>query len=81
MNAYIESLNGSIRREALDHFLLFSGKQILKIVTSYVNYYNHYRSHQGIGIIPHPQQHYGLGKIRKEPVMGGLHHTYYRNNA
>ena len=48
MNAYVERLNGSIRREALDHFLLFSEKQIRKIVKSYVNYYNYFRPHQGI---------------------------------
>ena len=38
MNAYVERLNGSIRREALDHFLLITERQIRKIVKSYVNY-------------------------------------------
>jgi len=44
MNAYIERIIGSIRREALDHFLLISEKQVRKIVQEYIDYYNHYRS-------------------------------------
>ena len=48
-----ERLIGSIRREAQDHFLLFSEKQVRKITAAYVDYYNHFRPHQGIGKIPH----------------------------
>ncbi len=54
MNAFVERVNGSIRREALDHFLLISEKQIRKIMKSYVDYYNHQRPHQGVGKIPYP---------------------------
>jgi len=81
MNAYVERLNGSIRREALDHFLLISEKQIWKILKSYVDYYNHQRPHQGVGKIPAGNQLSGFGKIRKEPVLGGLYHNYYRSSA
>ena len=76
MNAFVERLNGSIRREAFDHFLLFSEKQIRKIVKSYVDYYNHLRPHQAVGRIPDPQLQFGFGKIKKDPVLGGLHHSY-----
>ena len=61
MNAYVERMNGSIRREALDHFLLFSDKQIRKIIKSYVDYYNHHHPHQGIERIPDPHQIFGFG--------------------
>ena len=81
MNAFVERLNGSIRREALNHFLLFSEKQIRKIIRDYVLYYNHQRPHQGICKIPSGDQISGIGKIRKEPVLGGLHHSYYRSSA
>jgi len=77
----VERLNGAIRREALDHFLLFSEKQIRKIIHDYVDYYNHQRPHQGIGEIPDPNLNPGIGRVRKEPVLGGLHHTYYRSSA
>jgi len=81
MNSYVERLNGSIRREALDHFLLFSEKQIRKIIREYVDYHNHQRPHQGIGKIPDSNQEPGVGDIQKDPVLGGLHHTYYRSSA
>ena len=32
-DAFTERLMGSIRREALDHFLLFSEKQVRKIIS------------------------------------------------
>lgn len=81
MNAFIERLNGSIRREALDHFLLFSEKQIRKIIRNYVSYYNQQRPHQGIGKIPDRNQHFSFGEINKETVLGGLHYNYYRSSA
>ena len=47
MNAYVERLNGSIRREAFDYFLLFSEKHVRKIISEYIEYYNHYRPSYG----------------------------------
>ncbi len=81
MNAYTERVNGTIRREALDHFLLISEKQVRKIIMEYIDYYNHQRPHQGVGRIPDPNQLSGFGNIRKDPVLGGLHHNYYRSSA
>jgi transposase InsO family protein len=81
MNAFVERLNGSIRRESQDHFLLISEKQIRKILKSYADYYNNQRPHQGVGKIPTGNQLSGFGKIRKESVLGGLHHNYYRSSA
>ena len=81
MNTYVERLNDSIRREAFDHFLLLSEKQIQNIIQKYVDYHNHQRPHQGLGRIPDPQQQFGFGKIKKDPVLGGLHHSYYRSSA
>jgi putative transposase len=81
MNAFIERLNGSIRREALDHFLLFSEKQIRKIVKEYVDYYNYLRPHQTIGGIPEGNIPQTSGIIRREKILGGLHHNYFRSSA
>jgi transposase InsO family protein len=81
MNAYVERLNGTIRREVLDHFLIFSEKQIQKIIKEYVNYYNHRRPHQGINKIPDGENVTNTGNIRKEQILGGLHHHYYRSSA
>jgi len=81
MNAHVERVIGTIRREALDHFLLFSEKQIGKIVKEFVRYYNNFRSHQGIGRIPNGDIPVGSGSIRKESILSGTHHHYYRSSA
>ena len=81
MNAFVERLNGTIRREALDHFLLFSEKQVRKIVKEYVDYYNHLRPHQSINGIPESYIHLTSGNIKKQQILGGLHHHYYRSSA
>jgi len=81
MNAYVERLVGTIRRETLDHFLLFSEKQVRKILTEFVKYYNTQRMHQGIGNIPDVEIEECNGNIRKLPVLSGLHHHYYRSSA
>ena len=81
MNAYTERLMGSIRREALDHFLLFSEKQVRRIIAAYVDYYNHFRPHQSIGCIPDGSRENERGLIRKQQILGGLHHHCFRGNA
>ena len=81
MNAFTERLMGSIRREASDHFLLFSEKHIRKIIAAYVEYYNHFRPHQGIGEIPDGDGVNEGGSIKKQQILGGLHHHYFRSSA
>ena len=48
MNALAERFIGSVRREALDYYLLISEKQIMSILHEYIDYYNSKRPHQGI---------------------------------
>ncbi len=81
MNAYVERLNGTIRREALDHFLLFSEKQVRNIIGEYVDYYNLLRPHQGIERIPASYIYQDSGNIKKQQILSGLHHHYYRSSA
>lgn len=79
MNAIAERFIGSVRREALDYFLLISEQQILNILQEYIDYYNSKRPHQGLGQqVPEgykPQRH---GKVRKTPILGGLCNHYDR---
>ena len=81
MNAYTERVIGTIRREALDHFLLFSKNQVRKIIREYVDFYNHLRPHQSIEGIPEGNIFRTFGNIKKEQILGGLHHNYYRSSA
>ncbi len=82
MNALAERFIGSVRREALNYYLLISEKQIMRILQEYLDYYNSKRPHQGIDQrVPkgyHPQLH---GKVLKFPILGGLCNHYVRSAA
>ncbi len=83
-NAVCERFLGSVRRECLDHFLIFQEKQLSRLLTSYTVYFNQARPHQGCGQrIPDPPARSAppLGQpnqIIAVPVLGGLHHDYQR---
>ena len=81
LNAFAERFIGSIRREALDWFIIFTEKQLSKILKEFIYYYNRRRHHQGIDNIPAgyiPQKN---GKIFSKSILFGLHHHYYRKTA
>jgi transposase InsO family protein len=44
-NGYAERLIGSIRRECLDHVVVFGERHLRHLLLSYVNYYNTVRTH------------------------------------
>jgi putative transposase len=83
MNSIMERFFGSVRREALDNFLVIDGGQIQRILNEYVAFYNNQRPHQGIQQqTPKPgKSDKETGAVRKIPVLGGLHHDYYRQAA
>ena len=66
MNAIGERFIGSVRREALDYFLLISKQQISHILEEYIDYYNSKRPHQGLEQnIPQGFEAQKYGKVRK----------------
>jgi len=83
-NAVCERFLGSVRRECLDHFLIFREKQIQQLLKSYVLYFNQARPHQGLGQrIPEPpvlsaSSPNQLDQVLSVPVLGGLHYDYQR---
>jgi hypothetical protein len=82
MNSICERWIGSVRREALDSFLIFSEKQLIKILWNYISYYNQNRPHQGIEQqSPLGYEPMKVGKVRSKPVLGGLWRNDYRNAA
>ncbi len=48
VNSICERWIGSVRREILDYFIIFSKNQLMNILKVYVEYYNKIRPHQGI---------------------------------
>jgi len=81
MNAFVERLDGLIREEALDYFLLFPEEQVRKIIKECADYYNHQRPHQGINTIPVGDISSTAGIIKKKQILGGLHNHYFKNSA
>ena len=82
MNAIAERFIGSVRREALDYFIIFNKEQVIKILTEYIEYYNSLRPHQGIyQCVPQKYIPNKNGKVLKKTILTGLHHHYYREVA
>jgi putative transposase len=81
MNSFVERVNGTIRREALDHFLLLSEKQVRNIISEYVEYYNNQRIHRAIDKIPNAEIQERSGAINKMEILSELHHHYYLSSA
>jgi len=79
MNTHAERFIGSVRRELLDNFIIFSYNQLFSLLKKYVFYYNNMRPHQGIGQqTPEGYNPVTKGKIVKIPVLGGLWNHYTR---
>ena len=47
-NAYVERLNGSIRRKCTDHMIVFSENHLRRVFQSYLEYYNNDRTRLGL---------------------------------
>ena len=82
-NGYCERFMGSLRRECMDHILIYDDNHLRRIVTEYTAYFNQERPHQGID--QRVPNHYGLptskptrGQISSKAILGGLHHSYSR---
>jgi transposase InsO family protein len=78
-NSFAERLIGSIRRECLDHFVIFSEAHLRRILQTYAEYYNKIRTHRSLAKdapVFRPVQR--IGPIASQPILGGLHHRYVR---
>ena len=78
-NGHVERLIGTIRRECLDHMIVFGEAHLRRILGKYVAYYNESRIHRSLNKdAPFPRAIEHLGVITSRPVLGGLHHRYCR---
>jgi putative transposase len=81
---YIERLMGSIRRECLDHIIVFNQAHLHRLRGSYFSYYHQSRTHVALGKdAPEPRPVRGPeeGNIVAFDEVGGLHHRYERRAA
>ena len=78
-NGHAERLIGSIRRECLDHVIVFGERHLRHVLRSYAQYYNGVRTHLSLGKdSPLPRDLQAVGGILPLPILGGLHHHYVR---
>ena len=82
--AYVERVIGTIRRECLDHVIVFDAASLHRHVRSFVTYYHESRTHLSLGkdsperrAVQPPER----GRIIAIPQVGGLHHRYERRAA
>ena len=78
-NPYVERLIGTLRRECLDHVLIFGEWHLRRVLKSYSLYYNETRTHPGLDKdTPLPRPARRSGTIISVPILSGLHHCYAR---
>src|SRR5271163_2061017 len=88
-NPYVERVIGSIRRECLDHVVIFNERHLRRVLTSYRDYYHRSRTHLSLQKDcpdPRPVQSENQAKVIAIKVIaieevGGLHHRYERRAA
>jgi putative transposase len=83
-NPFAERLVGSIRRECLDHVIVWNERSLRRTLDSYFVYYQRSRTHLALGkdapesrVVEPPEQ----GRVVAIPLVGGLHHRYQRRAA
>jgi transposase InsO family protein len=78
-NGYAERLIGSIRRDCLDHVVVFGEQHLRHLLISYQNYYNELRTHLSLKKdAPIPRDVRTVGRVLPLPILGRLHHQYVR---
>lgn len=83
-NPFAERLVGSIRRECLDHVIVWNERSLRRTLHNYFAYYQRSRTHLALGkdapesrAVEPPEQ----GRVVAIAQVGGLHHRYQRRAA
>src|SRR6266404_3619736 len=78
-NGHAKTLIGSIRRECLDHIVVFGAARLRRILAAYAAYYNDVRTHLSLDKeSPRYRPTQNFGSVVSRPILGGLHHQYCR---
>jgi transposase InsO family protein len=78
-NPYAERFIGTLRRECLDHVLIFGERHLLRILSLYSTYHNQSRTHLALSKdAPIRRAVQGSGTVVATPILFGLHHRYAR---
>ena len=80
-NPFAERMIGSIRRDCLDHVIVFNETHLRRILKGYFAYYHESRTHLSLdrnAPVPRNIEPPERGKVIAIPQVGGLHHRYTR---
>jgi hypothetical protein len=78
-NRHAEQSMGPIRRECLDHIVVFGKAHLRRVLAGYATFYNDTRTHQSLAKdSPVHRPINRLGSVFSRPILGGLHHEYCR---
>ena len=78
-NPMLKRMIGTLRRDCLDHVLVFGERHLRGGLTSYSLYYNETRTHLGLAKdAPLRRAVQRSGTIVTTQVLSGLHHRYLR---
>ena len=80
-NPFVERLIGSIRRECLNHVIVFNERHLKKLLRAYFIYYHTARTHLALDKqcpAPRSVELRDNGTVIAIPHLGGLHHEYRR---
>jgi hypothetical protein len=81
-NAFAERFVGTLRRECLDHLLIFGERHLRTVLAEYERHFNDHRPHQGRSL--HPPMHNPsevidmTARIRHRRTVTGLISEYRR---
>jgi putative transposase len=85
MNAPCERVIGTLRREALDHLLIWNETHTRHVLDTYARHYNQHRPHQARGQLPplapdHPAPVTDLAthRLLRNRLLGGVINEYRR---
>ena len=82
--AYVDHVIGTIRRECLDHVIVFNQTSLSRHLRLFLDYYHHSRCHLSLAKDApesRPVQPPEQGRVISIPQVGGLHHRYERRAA
>ena len=83
-NPFVERAIGSLRRECLDHVIVWNERSLRRHLQHYLAYYHEWRTHFSLdkdAPVPRAVQSSTGGTIVQVPHLGGLHHHYERRAA
>ncbi len=84
-NGTAERWVGSVRRELLDHVIVFDERHLHRLLSDYVAYYNSERVHTSIDDAPDGRvtdaRPSDRARVVGLPRVGGLHHRYVWRDA